>query len=207
MPTLQRWSALWQALELPESPARVALYAELMACYAEPHRHYHATQHLDECMAHLDALRDVAPRPAEVELALWFHDAIYDTRRNDNEQRSADWAGAALMDAGLDPAAVARVHTLILCTRYAAPQTDADAQVLMDVDLAILGSLPARFAECESQIRAEYAWVSEPIFRQKRRDILELFLSLPSIYATERYRARYEAQARSNLRESIARLS
>lgn len=207
MPTLQRWSALWQALELPEPKARDALYAELMTSYAEPHRHYHATQHLDECMTHFDALRDLAPRPAEVELALWFHDAIYDTHRNDNEQRSADWAQAAMVAAGLEPESAARVHALILCTRYAAPQTDADAQVLMDVDLAILGTPPARFAECERQIRAEYAWVPEPVFRQKRRDILQLFLSLPSIYATERYRARYEAQARGNLRDSIARLS
>ena len=57
-----------------------ALFARLMAAYAEPQRHYHTQQHLAECLEHLAAAYSLASEPGEVELALWFHDAIYDIK-------------------------------------------------------------------------------------------------------------------------------
>jgi predicted metal-dependent HD superfamily phosphohydrolase len=167
-----------------------ALLEQLLACYREPHRHYHTLQHLEECFEKLDELRDLAAHPADVELAIWFHDAIYDTRRDDNEARSAAWAKATVGE---------RIAQLVIATRHEAVPADIDAQVLVDVDLSILGAPQPRFEEYERQVREEYRWVPGPIYRRKRRQVLESFLERPTIYSTQRFIERYEAQARRNL--------
>ena len=95
------WNAAWQALGA-RADGLDALLSALLACYREPHRHYHTVQHLDECFERLAPLRDRAAHPAEVEVALWFHDAVYDVQRHDNEARSATWAVDALTARGVD---------------------------------------------------------------------------------------------------------
>ena len=90
MTPLDRWQTVWR--ELGAAKVDELLFHQLVACYSEPHRKYHTTRHLEECLSHLDRVRSEAERPGEVELALWFHDAIYDTLRKDNETRSAEWA-------------------------------------------------------------------------------------------------------------------
>ena len=80
-----------------------ALRAELEAAYEEPQRHYHTLEHLGECLALFERHRTHAERPAEVELALWFHDAVYAIGRADNEARSAEWARRALHAAAVRP--------------------------------------------------------------------------------------------------------
>ena len=170
----------------------------MIASYSEPHRRYHTLQHLEECFARFDEIADLAEHPADVELALWFHDAIYDPRRRDNERRSAHWA--------LSSTGNANVHSLVLATRHEAVPESMDENVLVDVDLWILGAAEERFEEYEGQVREEYGWVPGPIYRRKRRAILESFVSRPTIYSTGRFIERYERQARANLARSIARL-
>jgi len=132
------------------------LFAEVMRRYAEPHRSYHTTRHLDECFAKLDEARQHADRLYEIELALWFHDAVYDVRGSDNEERSASWAQAVVLAAGLDTSVEGRVRDLILATRHDVSPPAGDAALLVDVDLAILGSPVERFDEYEHQVRQEY---------------------------------------------------
>jgi predicted metal-dependent HD superfamily phosphohydrolase len=177
-----------------------ALFAQLMAAYAEPQRHYHTLQHLGECLALFDDARTLAAHPAEVELALWFHDAIYDIKGHDNEQRSADWARDALRDAGAPTDAAQRVHDLVMATRHTAVPSGRDEQLLVDIDLSILGAARARFDEYEQQIRKEYAYVPGFLFRRKRREILKGFLDRPAIYSTPHFHDMLEARARDNLR-------
>lgn len=179
------------------------LYEQLLARYSEPHRHYHTLQHLGECLATFEPVRDLAEHPDEVELALWFHDAIYDTHRSDNEERSADWARAALREAGVARGSSDRVHALIMATRHTANPTLPDEQLLVDIDLSILGAEQARFDEYEEQIRKEYAFVPSWLFRLKRRAILQDFLDRPSIYSTAHFRDALEQRARANLRQAM----
>lgn len=200
----ERWEDLWQRLG---QPAPGGLLEALLAAYREPQRHYHTLQHLAECFAHLDAYFDSVGAPAgdvlDIELALWFHDAVYDVRAHDNEARSADWAVRALAQAGLPPARGERVASLVMATAHHAPAAAADAQLLIDIDLAILGAPPARFAEYERQIRAEYAHVPAPLFARKRGEVLRGFLDRDRIYRTA-YFARLEQQARANLAQASA---
>lgn len=197
----QRWQRLWNELGIP---APAGLFTALLNAYSEPQRHYHTLQHLDECLAHFDALRQLAEHPAEIELALWFHDGVYDVHARDNEARSAEWADNALLAAGLAPDACERVHALIMATCHDALPTTLDAQLLTDIDLAILGAGPARFAEYEAQIRAEYAHVPQALFIEKRRQILQGFLDREHIFQTQPCRARFEAAAGRNLDHAIA---
>lgn len=177
-----------------------ALFAQLMAAYAEPQRHYHTQQHLGECLSAFDDARALAGHPDEVELALWFHDAIYDVKGHQNEQRSADWARDALRDAGVSTDAAQRVHDLIMATRHTAVPSGRDEQLLVDIDLSILGAERARFDEYEQQIRKEYAYVPGFLFRRKRREILKGFLDRSAIYSTPHFHDMLEARARDNLR-------
>jgi predicted metal-dependent HD superfamily phosphohydrolase len=158
--------------------------------------------HLEECFARFDELRDVARRPAEVEIALWFHDAIYDPRRDDNEERSAAWARSSVPDAS----AGERIHALVMATRHESAPRNVDGQVMVDVDLAILGAPESRFDEYESEVREEYLFVPDAEYRRGRGAILHRLLSRPTIYSTRRFIARYEAQARANLARALARL-
>lgn len=190
------WRFAWAALGLVPPQG---LMQRLTQAWAEPQRHYHALQHLGECLAHAEAVRSLAQQPGEVEIALWFHDAIYDPRGKDNEARSADWACQALALAGADEAVQQRVRALIMATCHDAVPTDDDARLLVDIDLAILGAGPARFAEYDQQVRAEYRWVPGWIYRSKRKEVLAGFLARPAIYSTKWFRERLEVRARENL--------
>jgi len=198
------WHDAWRALRLP---APDGVLPALLARWAEPHRKYHTPQHLRECLALFAAQRDLAVHPGEVAVALWFHDAIYDTARHDNEAASADWARRVLRDAGASGDVVERVDALILATRHSQVPATPDECLLVDIDLAILGAAPARFDEYERQIRDEYGFVPEDVFRDKRAGILRGFLARPALFSTAAMRARFEAPARANLAGAIARLA
>ena len=196
---LRSWQRAWHGLGA--APAE-GLLQTLLSAYAEPQRHYHTRQHLAECLAHFEAVQDQALRPAEVEIALWLHDAVYDVKASDNELRSADWAAQALQDSGAPEACCRRVHELIMATCHTATPTQADARLLVDIDLAILGADPERFAEYDRQVAAEYAWVPRLVYGFKRRQVLRGFLDQAFIYATPHFRQLLEAQARSNLQRT-----
>lgn len=195
------WQRAWAGVGAGGSGESV--HAALVERYAEPHRAYHTLQHLGECLAAFEPLRHLAQHPAEVEMALWFHDAVYDVHRHDNEEASAEWARAALLAAGAPAQAAARVAALVLATRHQAAPRGADETVLVDIDLAILGAEAPRFAEYERQIRTEYAFVPEAQFRQRRQHILRSFLERPQIYGSEPLRAALEQRARRNLRRAV----
>lgn len=195
---------MWKGFGVDAAPQ--SLYNEVIARYSEPHRSYHTTQHLDECFVRLDEACHLAEHIYEVELALWFHDAVYAPRNQDNEEQSASLAHAAAEQSGLPTTVAERVRQLILATKHDASPTTADAALLVDVDLAILGAPVERFDEYERQVRQEYSWVPGFLFRRKRREILEGFLARPHVYNTEHFRASFETSARANLVRSIERI-
>jgi predicted metal-dependent HD superfamily phosphohydrolase len=196
------WARAWNGCGAQGDGGELA--SALLARYAEPHRRYHTLQHLSECLAQFELVQSLPPHPAEAELALWFHDAIYDVRRQDNEKLSAEWARHSLAGAGASSETVQRVSDLVMATRHSGGAPVAmDAQVVVDVDLSILGAPPERFAQYEDQIREEYAHVPIWTFRWKRAEILRAFLDRPRIYSTPHFFEHYEAPARENLERAI----
>lgn len=206
MSTLDEWLRSWAELGVPASAKLQGLFTDLISRYAEPHRYYHTRQHLEECFEKWSELRGQAHHPAEVEMALWYHDAVYDTHSDTNEQNSAELAGNTALSLGVDAASVQRIHDLILDTRHATIPVDQDARLIVDTDLAILGAEPARFVEYEGQIRSEYAWVTYKIYRERRADVLQGFLARPYIFSTDLFRRRYELRARANIRSALEAL-
>jgi len=182
------------------------LCEQLLRAWDEPQRHYHTQQHLTECLTLFDTLRAHAEQPADIELALWFHDAIYDVQGHDNEARSAHWATKGLKAGGVDTARCQRVHDLIMVTCHTALPASPDQALLVDIDLAILGAPAGRFAEYTRQISAEYAWVPPQVYAVKRRAVLRGFLEREAIYTTPAVAQRLAQRARANLAKAISSL-
>lgn len=190
----------------PDLASYGALYEALSVAYSEPGRYYHSARHIDACLSQLGTVRHFAHRPAEIEIAIWFHDAVYDTRRSDNEVRSAAWAREYLVASGAGPDTVQRIEDMILATRTHEASAP-DAALMLDIDLGILGASHEAFADYDAAIREEYAWVTEEDYRSGRAEVLRGFLRRPHIYHTAHFRQRYESAARHNLSTRIAELS
>jgi len=186
--------------------------AELLAAWSQPHRHYHDRRHLGECLALWTRWRAECQCPGEVALALWFHDAVYDPQASQpggNELLSAAWAARALVRAGVDSETAQRVHDLVMATQHDAGellQHSPDALLLVDIDLAILGSPAERFEGYDQDVRKEYAWVPGQRYQPARAQVLQSFLDRTRLYHGEAARALLERQARINLAAALSRL-
>jgi predicted metal-dependent HD superfamily phosphohydrolase len=184
--------------------------AELICAYTASGRHYHDLHHVETLLGLADAFADLIGDREAVEAAIWFHDAIYDTRCRDNEERSTALAEARLAGT-TDEDRIARIAAMIRATAgHAVPDLADDARgdcaLFLDMDLAILGAPSAEFDAYEAAVRREYDWVPEPQWKLGRRAVLTQFLARPAIYATRHFRASYEAAARENLARAIGRL-
>lgn len=190
---------------LPDAPE---LRDDLLTAYADPSRRYHDTRHLTEVLDRLGELassgHDFADLP--VQLAAWFHDAVYDGER-DAEERSAAWAEDALSP--LLPAdVVAEVVRLVRLTETHDPdEDDPDGRALSDADLAILAADTARYDEYSGSVRAEYSHLSEDDFRVGRSQVLEGLLARDRIFRTDYAASRWEERARANIRRELDRLA
>jgi predicted metal-dependent HD superfamily phosphohydrolase len=209
MKDLDRWLILWGSMGAQGDPQ--AAFAQLERGYQSPVRFYHTLEHVHACLEELDGARQLCAHPDCVELALWFHDVVYDPRAVDNEARSAERLRDAAREMRLDADFARHASEIVLETAHAFPRkqttVDADAAVACDVDLSILGKPTEIFAAYEEGIRKERAFVSEDEFRERRARILAGFLAMPQIYQCVFFRDKYEKRARVNLSESIKRLT
>lgn len=199
-----RWTRLWNILGKPDG--NEPWLRRLEALYREPHRHYHTLAHVMDCLDEFDTVKGQAKDPAALELAIWFHDAVYNSRAGDNEEQSARMATECLCEAQLPEEFIAKVDSFIIATKHHEVTDDPDCSLMVDIDLSILGKSTERFRQYEEQIRREYSWVPLEVFAGKRAEILERFLRRSQIYRTEIFRTKYEETARRNLHDSINRL-
>jgi predicted metal-dependent HD superfamily phosphohydrolase len=183
-----------------------SVFEELLARYGEAHRRYHTIAHVDSCAGWLDWYRGSALHPERVELALWFHDAVYDPCKRDNERQSAALSRLRLDALGVPSAALCDIEAHVLATECHRSE-HPDGKLVIDLDLAILGSPSATFARFERQIREEYVHVPEASFRAGRAAVLRTFLARPEIFRTPALREELEARARSNLERRLLELA
>ena len=204
MESVERWQAILSHTGL-DDPGW-AILTELESLYSEPHRKYHNLQHALDCLVHLDSHPVEGADSSAIELAIWFHDAVYMPQEKGNEQASADMALKRLKNIGANVELRQKVHRLIMVTTHDKEPQDLDEAVMIDVDLVILGTGRDVFEVYESGIRSEYNFVPEPLYRRERRAILESFLSRSVIYNTEVFRESFEDTAHSNLKWAISNL-
>jgi hypothetical protein len=142
---LSSFNARWKARSEKINGLVASLKAELVGAYSEPHRHYHTVAHIERCLASLCRYEALAARPAQVRWALLFHDAVYDSRRQDNEVQSADWACRLMRELGRPDEEIASVRGLIMATTHQMPPRSSDAALLLDIDCEILGASEPRW--------------------------------------------------------------
>ncbi len=184
------------------------MIASLEAAYAEPHRRYHTRRHIEQCLALLDGVPDLMDSERRVlAWAIWWHDAVYDPAAADNEARSAELARHDLreLDATLhERDEVARL--IRLTAGHAVEAEDRLGEIVVSIDLAILGAPPAEYDTYAAAVRAEYAHLSDEAWRTGRPRVLQHFLDAAVIFPDPDLRARFETQARANLAREIAEL-
>lgn len=196
------WASLWSTAGLKgDMKAELQI---LKKAYSEPHRKYHTLDHIHHCMTELQAGINLTQDPVGVSIALLYHDFVYDPAASDNEAKSAEKAVEFCRRTGLTKSCGRNVRNLILSSSHKEYPIGCDAALVSDIDLAILGRTPVEFWYYERKIREEYDFVPEAAFREGRVKILRRFLDWPRVYSTEFFRNKYEAQARVNLKASIA---
>lgn len=209
---LEQWQHLGQTLakQCEHPPAREALMAQgrrLCKAYAARGRHYHGLEHVAALLKLWREHQQDLKHPEQVALAIWYHDAVYNALRKDNEQRSAQWARQDLQRWGLPTHFIKNVVQMIALTahHHALPETvSQDLLWFLDFDLSILGAEPEVYTRYVEQVRKEYRWVPEVLYRQGRVKVLKHMLQQDFLYYTPLFRQHKERPARENIRKEIA---
>lgn len=189
-------------------PERVAAEGgRLIGRWAEPHRHYHDLDHLTAVLDALEVLAAPGPAPAPVRLAAWFHDAVYRGVPGTDEEASAALAERVLGGLGVPPGPVAEVARLVrLTVEHRVDDDDALGALLVDADLAVLAAPPAGYLRYAAAVRREYAHLPDAEFTAGRIAVLQSLLDRPALFRTVPGRLLWDAAARVNLAEELARL-
>jgi len=188
-----------------------ALMEALRQRHGEPQRHHHTWAHVEALLGHYRRWVRYLNRPGPVLWALYWHDAIYDPKAKDNEERSAQLleqdAAGHLSPHDIQFAAAIIRATATHTVPEGLPARDAeDLALFLDMDLSILGAPEAVYDQYEQDIRAEYAFVPEEAYRAGRGTILKGFLSRPRLYFTDIAHAEWDAAARANLTRAVRAL-
>ncbi len=190
-------------------PEAAAALEDVLGRHREPHRRYHGVRHVTWVVRHVGelagevALADVGA----VVAAAFFHDAVYDPRAADNEEQSARLAERVLAELGWDEGRRRRVGDLVRATAaHDVDGSDDDTAVLLDADLAVLGSDPAAYQAYVTGVRAEYAHVDAAGWRVGRGQVLRDLLARDPLYATAPARRRWSARAAANMTAELATL-
>ncbi len=198
---IERWETLWKNADSPQNAE--GLFHQLIKAYSAKNRAYHNINHIQMCLSEFDRVKDRLNDPTEVELAIWFHDVIYNPRSLYNEEKSAEFATSNLNTCGISPIRINKVRELILATKHDRSINDSDTKYLVDIDISILGYPPEIYEYYENCIRKEYKWVPKIMYKKKRREVLLSFLDRGQIYQTRFFFDNYELQSRFNLENAI----
>lgn len=209
--TAERLETSWQETAAHAeitAPSADVIFQALCRRYSEPGRAYHTLEHIAVMLNTVSEFRDTLHDDVAVRLAVWFHDAVYDSRRSDNEEQSALYAMSVLRWGGATPSLLPLVERFILATKtHQSLSHDTDCKFVLDADLAILGASAVDYDRYARAIRQEYAWVSEEDYRAGRRKVLAGFLGRDRLYHTPLLSNRLEQAARGNLQREIRALS
>ncbi len=196
----QRFTQVWQRAG-GTAPNAVQVFAELCNRYGASGRHYHTARHICQCLRQLDSARTVIPHPDYVEVAVWFHDAVYDAKAKDNEDRSARlFLG---LSADLPGAARQAISTLILATVHPNEPSCGDQRYIVDIDLSSFGLPWVEFLRDSRDVRAEFPHLSNDLFLTGQGSFLRHLTGRKNFFLTNFFRNRLESQARDNIRRYL----
>lgn len=199
----------WQR-HLGTSPAAATWFDEVLGAYRAEGRHYHGVRHVGWVVRHVEAIaadHPVDDLPATV-AAAFFHDAVYDPTRSDNEAESAAMAARAVREIGWAEPACRHVAELVLATAgHDVDGVDRDTAVLLAADLAVLAAEPSRYADYATAVRREYAHLDDAAWRTGRAAVLRTLRERPHLFAPELGLDEWERRARANITSELAALA
>ncbi len=196
------------ALLARKSEVTNQVFLDLTRAYSAPGRFYHNLEHIEQVLIIIDQMSFLSSNTTALLLAAWFHDFVYDSKAQDNEEKSAIETEIYLRKLNLPISLIKAVTELILITKKHLPQIgNIDQYIFLDADLAILGATSSIYQSYAHKIRQEYAWVPQEEYKQKRQEILQVFLDRERIYFTEYCYHKFETQARKNIEGEIEKSS
>lgn len=198
--TKERWLALMYRLSIGDN---IDTYDELVEAYSHSDRHYHNLDHISDMLELLDKHMGKIERPSLMELAIWFHDGIYEIPSYFNEYQSSMWALRFMRNNGMGLDKGILVHEMIMATTHKIPCESNDSKIIADIDLSPLGASWEVFTENAWNIRKEYIKVPDSIFNPAREELHIDFLNWENLYYTDIFRLNYEHNARVNLRKML----
>jgi predicted metal-dependent HD superfamily phosphohydrolase len=216
--TATAWVALCHRVGAVAPEPRLRSTAEaLLERWTEPHRRYHNRTHLERVLGTLRQLAAdgggetsaASADPGDLAaLAAWYHDAVYEPTRSDNEEQSAALAGRQLAQLDMSQRIVGEVSRLVLLTKSHEPaERDRAGVLLCDADLAILATPADVYDTYSAAIRAEYSHVPERDYRAGRAAVLTTLVARPRLFHTRHGKAAWEQPARGNIARELRRLS
>jgi predicted metal-dependent HD superfamily phosphohydrolase len=182
------------------------LWNDLHSAYTDSSRHYHNLTHLENLYTQLLPVKNNIENWDAVLFALFYHDAVYNTLKHNNEEKSAELAQEHMQLIRVPPATIDRTVAHILATKAHVISEDNDTNLFTDADLSILGAPSDAYIQYTEQIRKEYRFYPDLVYKPGRRKVLQHFLGMERIYKTEYFFARYEEQARRNIAAELQRL-
>lgn len=199
------WSQLTSAYSKDTSLIN-DLWEEIEKNYSYKKRHYHSLQHLNYMMEKLKAYKNHLEEVDTITFSVFYHDIIYDPKKQHNEEKSAEVAHDRLMQLKVSPLQVEKCVQQIIATKSHQQREANDTNFLLDFDLAILGDTPEKYREYVAHIRKEYSIYPDFLYKRGRKKVLKHFLEMPEIFKTTEFVAAYEKQARINLSNELESL-
>ncbi|OGL99723.1 hypothetical protein A2318_03225 [Candidatus Uhrbacteria bacterium RIFOXYB2_FULL_45_11] len=199
------WKRLCEDLNLDVVAIQIG-FQEILRRYGESHRKYHTLAHIVACLQEFESIRSECDDPLGVELAIWFHDLFYEIGNKDNEDRSADRVHHLIEPRGWVMNHALTADVCIRATKHAETPSENDAQIMVDVDLSILGQPWNVYEAYTHQIRTEYKRIPNLLYIPGRHKVMRSFLDRAYIFSTANFRVRYEAQARANIARELETL-
>jgi predicted metal-dependent HD superfamily phosphohydrolase len=199
----------WQR-HLGTSVEATEWFDTVLGAYRAEGRHYHGVRHVAWVVRHVSTI--AADHPVTdldgIVAAAFFHDAVYEPTRDDNEAESAAMAARAVHEIGWTEAAGRHVADLVMATAgHDVEGADRDTAVLLAADLAVLAAEPSRYAEYATAVRREYAHVDDGAWRAGRARVLRTLLDRPHLFAPELGLDEWERRARANVTSELASLA
>jgi predicted metal-dependent HD superfamily phosphohydrolase len=178
-------------------------WQEILTSYSSRKRHYHTLVHLENLWLELQPVQQQLTDGDAVLFALFYHDAVYQATKGDNEEQSAALAEQRMQAMQLPGELISKTTQLILATKGHVVSTDADTNNFTDADLSVLGSSPENYKAYANAIRKEYRIYPDFLYKPGRKKVLQQLLSMERIFKTPYFFEKYEAAARMNMKAEL----
>ncbi|PWN59727.1 hypothetical protein C1634_017025 [Chryseobacterium viscerum] len=175
------------------------LWNEIVTRYSEKGRHYHNLLHLENMFRELEEVKVNLSDFTVISFSVFYHDIIYDATSKSNEEKSAVTAEKRLAELHVNKDKISIIYEQILATKAHQRSDHGDTNYLLDADLSVLGKDFKTYLEYTQNIRKEYSIYPDFLYKPGRKKVLNHFLELESIFKTDYFKDKYEAQAKENI--------